>query len=757
MNGLRLGLRCGVAACVMLVSSAGAKEIGDLRAEAVAAQTRVGALEAKYLRTALLERENKITARISNGQLFYLTGDYERASMVLLDVAQRSDSERHPGYREALYYLADSLYQLRNYSGASRWFEKVATIGKPEQKERAIGRLLEIAVATRNWAAATRYLGRAQAMLSGGDADPALLYSVGKFHYRSDRFDKALSLFARVPATHPDWYRARFYRGVTLIQLRRLGEAMSDFELLVTRADESEGLNDGQGAAVDEARLSIGRLHYENGELGKAISAYASVPRTSKVFDRALYESVWISIKQKEYERALRKLEIQLISQPEVIRGPDARLLQGKLLLMLSRFDEATKALQEVLFEFEPMQAEMRRIIRRNSGDLITHFNQVIGRSIAEFDLSSFLPGRAAEFAEDDVEADRALRLVSDLATQRRDIDGMRRTIARLETALNADSRIQIYPKLSEGWVRAGEERAMLALMRGELLDLAAKSMSRKPAVYRRMRARRQAIAKDYRTVPRSATALMARGARMTDEIRRIDQDLYKLDVAIRGLQAQLTAITRYIQDRARIEGPSDRDTRTLANVDIELAQAKQLRAELRLLADAIESERIEVGVGDYASARDETRRQQYLATIELELVWLRARGVTVPIDILATIRDADVRAGRFQRTANNLVDDQVADLQDMIEREKRNIGGYELELATHQAETETLGGAIAARNFRAVLARVDALVLEADIGLVDVAWKQKRDKSAQITTLLDRQAADLKALERSYLEVTSE
>lgn len=757
MTRLRIGLRCGLAACALLASSAGAKEIGDLRAEAVAAQRRVEELEAKYLRTALIERENRITARISNGQLFYLTGDYERASMVLLDVAQRSDAEGHPGYREALYYLADSLYQLRNYSGASRWFEKVATIGKAEQKERAIGRLLEIAVATRDTMAANRYLKRAQSMLSSGDADPALLYSVGKFHYRNERFDKALGLFARVPATHVDWYRARYYRGVTLIQAGRLDEAMADFELLVTRADESGGLSDAQSAAVDQARLSVGRIHYEKGELGKAISAYASVPRTSKVFDRALYESVWISIKQKEYERALRKLEIQLIAQPEVIRGPDARLLQGKLLLMLSRFDDATKALQEVLFEFEPMQAEMRRIIRRNHGDLITHFNQVIGESIAEFDLSSFLPGRAAEFAEDDVEADRALRLVSDLATQRRDIDGMKRTIARLETALNADSRIQIYPKLSEGWVRASEERALLALMRGELLDVAARSMSRKPAEYQRLRARRQAIAKEYRSVPRSATALMARGARMTDEIRRVDQELYKLDVAIRGLEAQLAAITRYVQDRARITGASERDKRTLANVDIELAQARQLRTELQVLAETIESERIQVGVGDYASARDEERRQQYLAALDLELVWLRARGVTVPVDILATIRDADVRAGRFQRMANNLVDEQVADLRGLIEREKRNLGGYEAELVAYQGETESLGGAIAARNFRTVLARVDALVLEADIGLVDVAWKQKRDKSAQITTLLDRQAADLKALESSYREVTSD
>lgn len=742
--------------CALLFASpAAARDLDAVRAEIKAAGGVVEALEERYLKPALLERDYKITARISNGQVFYLTGDYERASMVLLDVAERAGARSHPGYREALYYLADSLYKLRNFNGASRWFEELARRGTPEQKERAIGRLLEIAVATRDEKAAIAYLERAQAALDRGDVDPQLFYAVGKFRYRQGDFGQALGLFRKVPESHPAWYAARYFAGVTEVRRERLDEAKAEFEIIITRANTSEGLTPAQLAAVEQARLAVGRIHYEKGELGDAIAAYASVPRTSKVFDLALYESVWISIKQKEYERALRKLEIQLISQPEVIRGPDARLLQGKLLLMLARFDDATKAFQEVLFEFEPMQAQMRRVVRQNQGDLIGHFNRLIGRSIANFDLSSFLPGRAAEFADADVEADRALLLVGDLAAQRRDIEGMQRTIRRLETALAADSRIEIFPKLSEGWVKAAETRARLVLVRGEVLDQVAGAMERLPPEYGRLRDGRRRLGARYREVPRSATALMARGARMTDAIRRIDQELFKLDLAIRGLEAQLAAITRYVEDRSRLAGPSEQDRRVLANVDIELSRAKQLRGELEGLAESIEAERIEVGVGDYATARDEYDRVQYLAAIEAELEWLGARGVQVPSDLLAQIRDIDVRASRFQRMAGSLVDERVAELRKTIEREKRNIGMYDGDLVEYQAETESLGGAIAARNFQNVLGRVDTLVLEADIGLVDVAWKQKSDKSEQITRLLDRQAADLKALERSYREVT--
>lgn len=756
MKPLRQAGVATLGALLICASGTARADIEDVRAEVQKAEAVVAELETRYLKPALLERDHRITARISNGQVFYLTGDYERASMVLLDVAERAGARSHPGYREALFYLADSLFKLRNFNAATRWFEEVAQRGTAEQKERAIGRLLEIAVAVRDEAAAARYLAQAENALQG-DADPALLYAVGKFHYRRAQHDKAVALFRRIPESHADWYRARYYAGVTLVHAGRLDDAKAEFEILITRGESSEGLNDVQVAAMDQARLALGRIHYEKDAFGDAISAYAAVPRDSKVFDRALYESVWISIKQSEYEHALRKLEIQLISQPDVLRGPDARLLQGKLLLMLARFDAATKAFQEVLFEFEPMQAEMRRIMRRNQGNLVAYFNRLIGRNIANFDLSSFLPGRAAEFAGADVEADRALLLVSDLAAQRRDVDGMHRTIRRLETALAADSRIQIFPKLSEGWIKAAETRARLVVAQGELVDELSSKVERKPKAYRRLREARKALGKRYRETPRSAVALRARGARMTDQIRRIDQDLFKLDLAIRGLEAQLAAITRFIEDRSRIAGPSEKDRRTLANVDIELGRARQLRSELETLSDTIEAERIEVGVGDYASERDEYDRRKYMAALETELEWLRARGVSTASDLLSKIRDIDLRASRYQRMAGNLVDERVAELRAIIEREKRNIGMYDADLHTYQTETETLGGAIAARNFRGVLERVDALVLEADIGLVDVAWKQKSDKSAQITRLLERQTADLEALEASYRELTRE
>lgn len=738
------------------VPAARADDFAPQRTALQAARTALDELEQRYLAAADLEHHHDVTARISDGQLFYLTRDYERASMVLDDVVEGAAAKQHPGYRDALFYLADSLFHLRNFRAATHRFDQVLEAGTRDQKQRALGRLLEIAVATRDEEAALARLRQAQAML-GGEPDPALLYAVGKFHYRRGALAEATEAFSRVPAEHAEWYRARYHLGVVQVKERRYDDALATFNAIIARGDAAGGLDDAQKGAVDEARLAVGRIHYERGQFPEAVAAYAAVPRESAAFDDALYESVWISIKQGEFEKALRKLEIQLIAQPDVIKGPDARLLQGKLLLMLGRHEQATQAFQEVLFEFEPMQAEMKTVIRRNEGDLVSHFNKVIGRGIADFDLTSFLPARAAEFAGSDAEADRALLLVADLGAQRRDVEEMERTIRRLEVALAGRNRVEVFPQLAQGWLKASELRSRMLQVRAQVLDAVAAELSEQPREYKALRKARQEAAERFERVPTSAVAVMSREARVDDELRRLDTELFKLDVAIRGLEAQLVAIDRYIEDQTRVEGGRPGDKRVLAQVEIELAQARELRTELRALADALSLERIQIGIGDEASARDDRVRLDYLAALEAELDWLRARGVSLPMDLFSAARDVDTRVGRFHRRARSHVDRKAGDYTAQLAREAANIAEYQRDLGDYQAQTETLGGAIAARSFLHVLGRIDGLVLEADVGLVDVAWKQKQDKSDQISRLLSRQADDLKALDQTWREVRGE
>ena len=73
------------------------------------------------------------------------------------------------------------------------------------------------------------------------------------------------------------------------------------------------------------------------------------------------------------------------------------------------------------------------------------------------------------------------------------------------------------------------------------------------------------------------------------------------------------------------------------------------------------------------------------------------------------------------------------------------------------ERETRALGGTIVARSFRSVLRRIASVVMKADVGLVDVAWKRKDDKSQEIGRVFDRQRDEIKRLDVLFDEATGE
>ena len=710
----------------------------------------VSALEAEYLAPEILERKHRYAARLSEGQLFFLQQDYVRASIVLQDLANHPETQAHPTYPDVLYMLAESLHQTRNYHAASTYFEALVSRGSTQQRQQAVGRLLEIAVLTGRTDAAERYLATAGHLL-GDQAEPALLYAVGRYRYDIGELQDAERLLSRVPGDHKLFSKSAYLLGVLAVRARQLDAAIVRFEQAMASTPKTPTPEDEKVREL--AILATARIHYERGELAKAVEAYAQTPRTSRYFDEALYESIWILVKQQKYEEALRRVDILMISTAEVSERPDLWLLQGQLLAILKQFNDASIAFQRVLFAFEPIQNEMRELSDRKKDKLADHFNSMIGTGLTDFDLATIIPEEAVSFAGEDVEADRATRLVGDLAAQRRDVDEANRTIQRLEVALNADNRIEIFPRLHEGWLRATEFMARTTLARAQLLDLSAGSASSEPA-YQTLVQKRRVLSDDYGRTPRSVVQIQARDAAVDEEMARLDGDSFKLKLQINGLEAQLVAIEKYVADLAKDKSmsPSRRD-KIQVQIRAELDGSRQLRDQLEQLVDRIAEERISVGLNDEASTRDEQVRQKYVAAVADEERWLTSRGAQVPDVERRRIIEIKKRLESFFSRAAKLVDSKIADVKSQVAEERRNIEAYRETLGRCQIDTERIGGRIAASAFRRVMRRIDAVALEADVGLIDVAWARKDEDSKQMSRLLVKQRDELAGLQRDYEE----
>ena len=97
----------------------------------------------------------------------------------------------------------------------------------------------------------------------------------------------------------------------------------------------------------------------------------------------------------------------------------------------------------------------------------------------------------------------------------------------------------------------------------------------------------------------------------------------------------------------------------------------------------------------------------------------------------------------------------KVDDIRRQIGNERQRVDGYTATLGGVRGDTESLGGAIAASSFRHVMERIEAVILEADVGIIDVAWKQKDDRTERINGFRDMQRTEFERLDAAYTEPT--
>jgi tetratricopeptide (TPR) repeat protein len=107
------------------------------------------------------------------------------------------------------------------------------------------------------------------------------------------------------------------------------------------------------------AQLNLGRANYELGAFDKSLAAYDRIPRSSKLWLDALWESSWAHFQAKQLNLALGKLH-SFVS-PYLLSHvyPEALLLRSMVLFELCKFAEMATTLAFFYETYKPMEAEL--------------------------------------------------------------------------------------------------------------------------------------------------------------------------------------------------------------------------------------------------------------------------------------------------------------------------------------------------------------------------------------------------------------
>ncbi|HEY1817366.1 MAG TPA: tetratricopeptide repeat protein [Kofleriaceae bacterium] len=704
---------------------------------------------------------------LTEAEVAFELGDYETAASALFDLASRPGPDREA----ATYYLGETLYQKGDRGAAHGYFTAIAQIPASKYYQPSLVRLVEISIAQQDMPAANDALAKLAAV---GSASAQLPYVRGKVAFATQQYDEAINAFANVPHGSDFELQALYYTGASQVAKKDIAKATDTFTDLIGRKPRTNA----DRRVVELGQLALGRLYYEADEPSKSIDAYLMIDRHSDLFPDALYEVAWVYVKGKQFDKALRALELLEESDPGTSRTPTTRILEGNLRIRKAQairlaqitgtsltndtqdpgieYDKAVKIFNDTHDQYYPSYQAISQVVDGNM-DASAFVDQLAGRTTHTVTSAPPIPDAAAQWLRDEPAVQRIVDAEQDLGEIANNIRRSEQTIARLQAVIATNDRTNVYPAIASRRHRIAAIEASLVGIRNDLADQQLRLVDSSGDLAQLSAARKQ-LAQQYAQLgdPEALYSSRVRDTRAGYDA--IETTATEIESALDSTQAMAIAMRKYALDSKPATDPtSDLDAaakdaqaiedeladirqqatlgKDLAGIgDPEIASARDLRRQLMHAQDAEQR-----SLDGFAAASHDRNASQKLAKLAD-----RATELVTMLDATDAQLDGIVAQG---------IEAAKADLSE----QQTILGDSKQQLAQYEQEAHALGSAVLAQSFKDVKAKLYDVIVRTDVGVVDVSWSQKQDDDDDLKRLNLARSRELRQLHDEFKDVLEE
>ena len=704
-----------------------------------------------------------VLRRVVDAEMLFKLKNYNEAATILLDVVEKYPGAQ--GYDDALVLLGESLFQDKDYNSARYYFEIEARRNTGSQLEqRALERLIEIGLHTEDNEHVDAYLKRLE-NIPPAQLEPSVPYVRGKFAYFRGRPDEALAIFSYIPPTSPYFLQAHYFAATVQVQKGDLLAALSGFDA-VTRLPAR---TDTEREIQELARLAIGRLHYERGQFELARDVYNRIPRESPHFEEAMSEMSWTSIKAKDYKSAYRALDLMLLQNPDSPQAPELRLLMGNLHVRLGNFALANDSFMLARDQFDPVQRQLRETLAKCQADP-RYFDSLVGKGMEKFDISVLIPKIAVKWVKADPEVARVVALTEDVGELQRGIKDSEQTLSRLEMAVGGQLKVGIFPDLAVIRTRTSEVLNQLVEIRRRFVDkmrvLTAGSLAGdEKARLEQIAVERMTAEKELENLPMTATGLQDREKKSRAALDALDGQASELNVLVQGMEAELVAIEQYfIRSRADQKIKPKDLVQPVAGMREAITELRSSNDRIRNnISEAAREAQVAVATGDsergaIAVLIDSQRKERGLfQSVRPRLSAGAQRDFDSTAAILERADAVQAQLAQVDSRIDGVAQRRLGELKNQLAAEKRELAAANAKLGGIVAESQNLGGGLAFAMLSKVTDRFYDLLVQSDVGLVDVAWGLKDERTSTVSKLINQQKLELKTVEEDFRTLIEE
>ncbi len=759
----RTGLIASIAICLasQVHASDTAGNVRSIRIALENVESAVSRLERDIENPVARSRYYPLEKRLIDARVYFDLQNFDKAAVLYLDATSNRQFKTHRQRVEILFRLGYCLYRLRNYLSARDYLNKVVAAGPSPSYSSALRYLIEIGLQARGNDGLKAAVARVEKVRN---RSAETQYAYGKGLHRLGRPIESLRALNRIGDTSPLHAPAQYYIGVIRTELKQFKKAIKAFRNVVKSSTDKPDLM----AVRELAHLALGRLHLELKDFSIAVDWYQEISRNSVHFPTALYEMTWAYVNHEKYDKALNALEVLILTVEDEELATRANILRGRLNIMLDRSDVAVDTYKGIVGQFAPLRKELDAFARTR-GSVAKYFRWLLHKHADSLKLGAVLSDRAINWLKSDGNMKEVVTLFEDMSYQRRDVAESEEILTQLEQALKASNRVEIFPNLTSAWTNIMLTENTLVELSGQIIDARMRLTRGKHSTRLiSLEKERLALRKVFAEVPRTTAQFQDRKSRVKSRYGDLRRDSFLLEQSLKSVRDEIAAMERWLQEirfgSRKTNLNQKRRQRIVSSLQSEKSRLQAMVKELTALKAKIGYQTTSVGANDNVAKSEGSLRRKLLQvhssqerlldTLNIELS-SKARLETQDLSALRErIIGNHTRLRKLLNQIDRAVDSKVADYKRQLIAERKLLVAYRRQVQAFDRDSDKIAKNIGEPLFKMAHRRLTDVVLEADLGLVDVAWQQKERESRKIQSLQEEQAKRLKKLQSTMKAV---
>jgi hypothetical protein len=458
-----------------------------------------------------------------------------------------------------------------------------------------------------------------------------------------------------------------------------------------------------------------------------------------------------------------------LLQDPDSPQAPELRLLMGNLHVRLGNFALANESFMLARDQFDPVHKQLRETLTKCQTDP-KYFESLITRGMEKFDISVFMPIVAVKWVKADPEVARVVALTEDVGELQRGIKDSEQTLGRLEMAVAGQIKVGIFPDLAAVRTRTSEVLNQLVELRRQFVAKMRSLMVSALAGDEKVRLEqisleRMTAEKDLEGLPLTAEGLQDRDKRSRAALDALDGQASELNVTVQGMDAELVAIEQYfIRSHADQKIKPEELVAPVAGLRDAIAELRTSNDRIRNnIAEAAREAHVAAATGDsdrgsIAVLIDSQRKERAIyQNARSRLSGRDQRDFDSTANILERADGVQARLAQIDARIDAAAQRRLGELKQQLAAEKNQLHVASGKLGGIIAESQNLGGGLAFAMLSKVTDRFYDLLVQSDVGLVDVAWGLKDARTSAVSKLINQQKLELKTIEEDFHNLMEE